>query len=79
MPSLIPCHFGFESGRCFQAGREHGAIGELNTDFRAVDGVFVELETADDLSDEFFAFDHATSFLIYADKRLLQGNGDALS
>ncbi|MBN9614206.1 MAG: hypothetical protein J0G35_01400 [Acidobacteriales bacterium] len=67
MPTFIPCHLGFKGSRCFQAGREHGAIGELDADFRAFDGVFVEFEAADDLSNKFLTFDHARSFLIYAD------------
>jgi hypothetical protein len=50
MPTLVPCHLGFKGSRYFQAGRKHGAIGELDADFRAVDGVFVEFETPDDFS-----------------------------
>ena len=71
MPAFIPRHLGFKSRRCFQAGGKHGAIGELDADFRAVDGVFEEFETADDFSNELFAIDHARSFLIHADTCVL--------
>jgi len=71
MATLVPCHLGFKSSRCFQAGRKHGAIGELDADFRAFNRVFVEFEAADDFSNELFALDHARSFLIDADISVL--------
>jgi hypothetical protein len=52
MPTFIPCHLGFKGSRGFQAGRKHGAIGELDADFRAVDTVLIDGEAANGFSDE---------------------------
>jgi len=66
MPTFIARHLGFQCGRCFQTGREHGAIGEFDTDFRAVDGVLVDGEAANGPSDEFLTNDYAKSSLCTA-------------
>jgi|SRR5579883_661500 len=64
MPTFVARHLGFQCGGCFQTRREHGAIGELDTDFRAVDGVFIDGEVTHDFPHEFFTDHHLSSFLI---------------
>lgn len=61
IPTFVARHLGFQCGGSFQTRREHGAIGKLDADFRAVDTVLIDGEAANGFSDEFLTSDHSKS------------------